>query len=235
MLVRGILGVVFRGCLKYMEYQRNIRREQVLRAEQALQSQEKRDRTRPSDYKRFIKKISVTKDGETADQVVYGLAEDKICDEEQYDSFYAVATNLDEPAEEIIRINHRRWEIEECFRIMKHEFDARPVYLRKDIRISAHFKICFIALILFRYMEKMLGHRYTFNQIIQGLKDIKFLKLKDSGFAPAYTRNDFTDSLHDAFGFHTDYEIISKAEMRNIISKTKKVNPYYTFKKLREP
>lgn len=208
--------------LKYRNYQRNIRAEQIARAEQALTSTEKRDRTRQSDYKRFITKVSVTENGEVAEKTAYGLDEDKIRDEAQYDGFYAVATNLDDPAPEIIRINHRRWEIEECFRIMKHEFDARPVFARKDVRITAHFTICFLALVLFRYLEKTLQNEYTCEQIIHELRKIKFLKLKDFGFTPAYTRNNFTDKLHEIFGLRTDYEILSKDSMRKIISRSKK-------------
>lgn len=208
--------------LKYMDYQRAIRNEQIARAEKALHSVEKRERTRQSDYKRFISKISVTENGEVAGTTFYTLNDDRISEEERYDGFYAVATNLDEPAEEIIRINHRRWEIEECFRIMKNEFDARPVYLRRDTRITAHFTICFLALVMFRYLEKALNHRFTCDTIIRGLKAIKFLKLEDAGFVPAYTRSDFTDALHEAFGFRTDYEILSKSAMRKIISLTKK-------------
>ena len=208
--------------LKYMDYQRSIRNEQIARAERALQSTEKRERTRQSDYKRFITRVPVTETGEVAGKTVYGLNEDRIREEERYDGFYAVATNLDEPAEEIIQINHRRWEIEECFRIMKHEFDARPVYLRRDARITAHFTICFLALVIYRHLEKLLQHKYTCDTIIRGLKSMKFLKLEDSGFVPAYTRSDFTDDLHEAFGFRTDYEILSKSTMRHIIGLTKK-------------
>ena len=208
--------------LKYRDYLRKIRSEQVARALKALESTEKRERTRQSDYKRFITKVPVTENGEIAEKTVYGLNEDKIREEERYDGFYAVATNLDEPASEIIRINHRRWEIEECFRIMKHEFDARPVYARKDVSVTAHFTVCFLALVLFRYLEKTLQHEYTCEQIIHELRKIKFLKVPDAGFVPAYTRNDFTDKLHDTFGFRTDYEILSKASMRKIISQTKK-------------
>ena len=208
--------------LKYMDYQRSIRNEQIARAEKALTSPEKRERTRQTDYKRFITKIPVTNDGEVAAKTVYGLNEDKIRDEERYDGFYAVATNLDDPAEDIIKINHRRWEIEECFRIMKHEFDARPVYVRKDTRITAHFTICFLALVLFRYLERMLGHKYTAEQIIRGLRSMKFLKCGDAGYTPAYTRSDFTDDLHEAFGFRTDFEISSKSRMRHILSIAKR-------------
>ena len=208
--------------LKYMDYQRQIRNEQIMRAEEALKSPEKRERTRQSDYKRFIKKISVTEKGEVAGKAVYELAREKIKEEEKYDGFYAVATNLDEESEEIIRINRRRWEIEECFRIMKHEFNARPVYLLREKRITAHFTICFLALVLFRYIEKKLGHQFTCEEIIKGLRDIKFLRVKDTGYIPAYTRNEFTDVLHETFGFRTDFEILSKSSVKKIISITKK-------------
>ena len=105
---------------------------------------------------------------------------------------------------------------------MKHEFDARPVYVRKDVRITAHFTICFLALVLFRYLEKKLGHKYTCEQIIAGLRKMKFLRVKDNGYTPAYTRNNFTDDLHEVFGFRTDYEILSKSKMRHIVSETRK-------------
>ena len=208
--------------LKYMNYQRNIRNEQIARAEKALASSDKKERTRQTDYKRFISRVPVTETGEIAGKAVYCLNEDKIHEEEQYDGFYAVATNLDDAAEDIIGINQRRWEIEECFRIMKHEFDARSVYLRKDNRVTAHFTICFLALVLFRYLERMLGHKYTAEQIISGLRRMKYFKCGDAGYSPAYTRSDFTDDLHAAFGFRTDYEILSKAKMRHILSMTKK-------------
>ena len=208
--------------LKYMDYQRSIRNEQIARAEKALASPKKNERTRQTDYKRFITRIPVTNDGEVASKTAYALNEEKIRDEERYDGFYAVATNLDDPPDEIIKINHRRWEIEECFRIMKHEFAARPVYVRRDTRITAHFTVCFLALVLFRYLEKMLGHRYTCEQIIYGLRNIKFVKLEEAGFVPAYTRTIFTDDLHEVFGFRTDYEILPKGTMRHIISLSKK-------------
>lgn len=208
--------------LKYMHYQRSIRNEQIARAQVALHAQEKKERTRQSDYKRFIRKTPITDNGEVAEKTIYELNEDKIQEEEQYDGFYAVATNLDESAESIIQINRRRWEIEECFRIMKHEFAARPVYLQRDNRIKAHFTTCFLALVLFRYLEKKLTRRFTCDQIIHGLRSIKFLKLKDVGFTPAYTRSNFTDALHEAFGFRSDFEILSKQSMRSLIAASKK-------------
>jgi transposase len=210
--------------LKYRSYQRNIRNEQIARAKRALISPEKSERTRQTDYKRFIHRIPVTGNGEVAEKTMYALNENKIREEESYDGFYAVATNLDDSPEDIIKINHGRWEIEECFRIMKHEFKARPVYLQRDIRIAAHFTTCFLALVIFRYLEKKLGPCFTCAQIVSGLRDMKFYKLNTDpcGFLPAYSRTEFTDALHDCFGFRTDYEIISHADMKRLIASTRK-------------
>ena len=107
---------------------------------------------------------------------------------------------------------------------MKHEFKARPVYLQRDARITAHFTTCFLALVLFRNLEKMLGHRFTCDQIISGLRDMKFYKLPldPSAYLPAYTRSELTDALHDSFGFRTDFTIISRSDMKRLISLTKK-------------
>lgn len=207
--------------LKYMDYTRNIRNEQIARAKKAICSGNDTDRIRQTDYKRFIVKSAVTKDGEIAENKVYTLNEDKIREEEIYDGFYAVATNLEDTPEKIISINKGRWEIEESFRIMKSEFQARPVYLRKDNRILAHFTTCFLALTVFRYLEKRLNNKYSCSQITNGLNDMKFLKFPDDGYVPAYTRTDFTDNLHNTFGFRTDYQILKNSAMRKIISQTK--------------
>lgn len=139
-----------------------------------------------------------------------------------YDGFYAVCTNLEGNPEEIVKINKRRWEIEECFRIMKCDFAARPVYVKRRERILAHFITCFIALILYRYLEKKLAHQYTISQIIPVLQDMNFLKYEGKGYQPGYTRTELTDALHKAFGFCTSKEIIPIKKMKNILSQTKK-------------
>jgi len=138
-----------------------------------------------------------------------------------FDGFYAVCTNLDDDATAITRINHRRWEIEECFRIMKSEFRARPVYLTRDDRIKAHFTTCFLALVLYRYLEKYLNEKFTSHEIISGLRDMNFYSVPAEGYIPTYTRTDFTDALHDVFGFRTDYQIVSLNEMKKIFKDTK--------------
>jgi transposase len=209
--------------IKHKNYQRKIRTEQINQAARSIENASaKIDQHGQNDYKRFIKKTGLTKDGEIADRSKYYLDESRIAQEEIYDGFYAVCTNLDGSSTDIIKINQRRWEIEECFRIMKSEFKARPVFLSRDDRIQAHFMTCFIALIIFRLLEQRLDEKYTCRDIIQGLREMNFLELKGDGFIPAYTRTDFTDAMHEAFGFRTDFQLITHKEIRNIYRKTKK-------------
>lgn len=207
--------------IKYYEYQRKIRNEQIARAEKAINSSQKSEKYRQSDYKRLITKTSITQDGEIADKKIYSLNAEKIAEEEKYDGFYCVATNLEDEVSEIIRANKKRWEIEESFRIMKTDFSARPVYLSRDDRITAHFTICFLALVLFRYFEKGMGHKYTCEQLLDSLKRIKFFKTQE-GYLPAYTRTDLTDDLHNTFGERTDFQITTFGDMKKIISFSKK-------------
>lgn len=210
--------------LKYRNYQRQIRNRQLERATKLIDTNPKSiGKKRQNDYKRFIDSTNVTSDGEVAEETLYALNEDTIAEESKYDGFYAVCTNLDEDAAEIARINSRRWEVEECFRIMKSEFKARPVYLQRDDRIKAHFTTCFLALTLYRYLEKHLDSQFTTTEIVSQLKDMNFYSVSGQGFIPTYTRTDFTDALHDTFGFRTDYQIVSDKEMKKIYKKTKKL------------
>lgn len=145
-----------------------------------------------------------------------------IAGEEIYDGFYAVCTSLADEAESIIKVNKRRWEIEECFRLMKSEFQARPVYLKRQERIVAHFITCFIALIMYRYLEKKLNNKYTCGQIIDTLQEMNFIKYAGKGYQPTYTRTEITDALHEAFGFCTSKQIVPIKNMKNICAMTKK-------------
>jgi transposase len=209
--------------VKYRDYQRQIRNRQLERATKLIENRPSvLKKKNQNDYKRFISSINVTSDGEIADKAVYNINDKAIADEEMYDGFYAVCTNLDDDAVAITKINHRRWEIEECFRIMKSEFKARPVYLSRDDRIKAHFTTCFLALTLYRYLEKRLGEKYTNHEIITGLRNMNFYSVPTEGYIPTYTRTDFTDALHETFGFRTDYEIVSTKQMKKIFKETKK-------------
>ena len=209
--------------LKYKFYQQNIRHNQLERAKNLIENNPSQlSHPRQNDCKRFISKTTITPDGEVAKKIVYSIDEEKIANEASFDGFYAVCTNLDESAYNIAKINHSRWEIEECFRIMKTDFEARPVYLKKDNRIKSHFMTCFISLIVFRYLEKKLNFKYTSADIIKTLRSMNLTAVGDEGFIPSYTRTDLTDSLHEAFGFRTDYQIISKKDMKKIFMLTKK-------------
>lgn len=209
--------------LKYKFYQQNIRQNQLERAKNLIENNPAQlSHPRQNDCKRFISKTTITPDGEIAKKVVYSIDEDKIANEANFDGFYAVCTNLDESAYNIVKINHSRWEIEECFRIMKTDFEARPVYLKKDNRIKSHFMTCFISLILLRYLEKKLNFKYTSTDIIKTLRSMNLTAVGEEGFIPSYTRTDLTDSLHEAFGFRTDYQIVSKKDMKKIFMLTKK-------------
>ena len=208
--------------IKYRDYQRKIRNSQIERAIKVVEANPlKLKSASQNDYKRFIEKTSVTQDGEIAEKHIYSIDFEVIAKEEVYDGIYAVCTNLEDEASEIIKINHRRWEIEECFRIMKSEFKARPVYLTRDDRIEAHFTTCFLALVLHRYLEKRLQNRFTCSEVIQGLRSMNFLEILGDGYVPTYTRTDFTDALHEAYGFRTDYQIIKTKLMKNIFKSTK--------------
>ena len=208
--------------IKYRDYQRKIRNRQIDRAIKVIEtSPSKLKKSHQNDYKRFIDKTSVTENGEVAEKDFYNLDLDIIAKEEIYDGFYGVCTNLEDEASEIIKVNHRRWEIEECFRIMKSEFKARPVYLTRDDRIEAHFTTCFLAIVIYRYLEKKLQNQFTCSEIIQGLRNMNFLEIPSDGYIPAYTRTDFTDALHEAYGFRTDYQIIKNKQMKKIFKETK--------------
>ena len=211
---------------KYKHYQRSIRNRQIERAQAIINSPNKKRRGKnQNDPSRLIKKSAVTSDGEIAEKAIYSLDTERIKEEEQYDGFYAVATNLDEDISEIIKINKRRWEIEENFRIMKSEFEARPVFVKRDDRIKAHFLTCYISLLIYRLLEQKIGGEYTCENIINSLREMKMTRIsKENGYIPSYTRTNLTDKLHEVFGFHTDYEYISKSSMRTLIKQTKTRN-----------
>ena len=210
---------------KYKDYQRNIRQGQIERAQELIKSGRYRQRSKnQNDPHRFIARDVMTADGETCTKEIPYLNTDAISEEEQYDGFYAVCTNLEEMSiDQIIRINKKRWEIEDCFRIMKTEFKARPVFLQREDRIKAHFLTCFIALFIFRILEKRLDERYTCEEIIRTLREMTMYRPGEKlGYMPSYTRTDLTDALHETTGFRTDYEILTDISMKRVIRNTRK-------------
>lgn len=208
--------------IKYRNYQRAVRGRQIVRAEKLAENPSSLSRKKENDPKRFVIQEHCTTDGEAAEKTITSLDQNRIDNEMKYDGFYAVCTNLEDDVSDIIRINQKRWEIEECFRIMKTEFKARPVYLSRRDRITAHFTTCFTALVIYRMLEKKLENRFTCEEIIGTLRDMNMLIAPGEGYIPTYTRTDLTDALHGAFGFRTDYQITSQKNMRKILNQTRK-------------
>ena len=212
---------------KYQEYLAYVRDRQVARA-QALLAKGKGATSKkksPNDAKRYIKAEHCTQDGELAQYESYSLNQEMIDQESRFDGFYAICTDLEDPAPAIIKLNGGRWIIENGFRIMKADFDARPVYVRRDDRIKAHFLTCFLALLIYKYLEKKVnrgGKHFTTSEIVDTLRGMDFLSIPGEGYVPTYTRTDLTDNLHGSAGFRTDCQIVTRQKMRSIISQTKK-------------
>lgn len=210
---------------KYKGYQRKIRSGQIQRAQKLIDSGKYKQRPKnQNDPHRFIYRATVTEDGEACSKEIVSLDTDAIREEERYDGFYAVCTNLEDmKVEEIVNINKKRWEIEECFRIMKTDFKARPVYLQTEEHIRAHFITCFLSLVIYRILEKKLGEAYTCEEILDTLRNMVMARPGEKlGYVPAYTRTDLTDALHETAGFRTDYQIITDVNMKKVIRASKK-------------
>lgn len=209
--------------IKYKKYLEHLREKDITLAQNAINNKSY-NKVNANNYKKYIKKNSFTNSGEVANNEYAYLDEEKINEEKKYDGYYAVCTNLEIETNKIIEINRNRWEIEESFRIMKSEFKARPVYLSKPDRIKAHFLTCYLALLIYRLLEKKLNATWTCNEIIEALRNMNFYKLKGQGIIPLYKRTDITDKLHEIAGFRTDNQIITTKKFKNIlkiISKSK--------------
>ncbi|MDF7638288.1 IS1634 family transposase [Lactobacillus sp. ESL0791] len=208
--------------IKYKLYEQEVRQRQFERAKQKVKTPSKLKAVNPNDPKRFIKQTATTKDGEVAAQKHFMIDTDKEEAEAQYDGFYAVCTNLEEDPLAIIKVNRSRWETEDSFRVMKSELRSRPVYLQREARISAHFLICFMALLVLRIIERKLKKHVSIHELITCLNEMKVVKLPSQGYTPTYERTDLTDALHEVFGFRTDYELIPEEKLKKIILQSKK-------------
>lgn len=214
--------------LKYRDYLRATRARQVERAADIIKKGRAGQYAKsPNDPKRFIQRQSCTADGELAQITSYALNQEMIEQEERFDGFYAICTDLEDAPGDIIHINGGRWMVEDCFRITKTELEARPVYLQRDDRIRAHFLTCFLALILYKYLAKKVNRgvrHFTVRQIIETLQDMNFVSVPGEGYIPSYTRTDLTNNLHGSAGFRTDTQIVSKQRMKSIIAESKKAS-----------
>lgn len=227
--------------IKYRDYLRNVRNGQIERAKKKISSADKGEKIKlsvnPNDYRRLIKEeVTTIKNekknskednslNETKSQskysYSYSIDQDIIKEEEKYDGYYGITTNLTGDIQEILNISKNRWEIEESFRILKTDFDSGTVHLSKEDRIKAHFLTCFISLLIHRILENKLNYKYTNTQIIEKLRNMEVFEEKGSGYSPAYVRDDLTDDLHEIFGFRTDFEIVSYENFKKIFQQIK--------------
>ena len=212
---------------KYREYLSYVRSRQISRAQALIASGRGNTSRRksPNDAKRYIKSEYCTPEGELAQIENFSLNQDMIDQESRFDGFYGICTDLEGSAPEIIKINGGRWIIENGFRTMKTDLRARPVYLKRDDRIKAHFLTCFLSLLLYKYLEKKVnrgGQHFPTSEIIGTLREMNFLSVSGEGYIPTYTRTDLTNNLHGSAGFRTDYQIVTMKQMRSIIALTKK-------------
>ena len=206
-------------CFKYFDYNRNIRNNQIERAKKSINSNNViRKGKNQNDPNRFIEEINSTSNGEVACEKIYSINEDLIKEEKKYDGYYALSTNLIGNIDDILKITKGRWEIEESFRIMKSDFLARPVNLSREDRIKAHFMTCFIALLIYRILEKKLDYNFTTKEILDTLRNMNITEIKGNGYIPSYERTDITDFIHDIYNFNTDTEIITYKKIKKIIN-----------------
>ena len=222
---------------KYQEYQHKLKTRQLDRARKTVEEVNKKNQNakkkkdiekikkthNQNDPRRFIKEVRTTDDGVVACNINYIIDEEIYKEEEKYNGLYGITTNLIDDTETIIKVIKGRWEIEESFRILKHEFDSGTVYLSNENRIKAHFMTCYLSLFMYRFLEHQLEDKYTVSEIIETLQKIILLEHKGKGFEPIYDRNDLTDALHVFLGINTDNEIISYKKIKEIFNTISKV------------
>lgn len=205
---------------KYAAYQQEILDKQIERAKKIIAHPASYKKSSINDVKRFIKNISFTKDGEIAECNKLSFDEEIYKKEQQFIGYYGLTTNLDDRPEEIVAINHNRWKIEQCFRIMKTDFKSRPVYHHKDERIKAHFLTCFLALLIFRLLQNRLKDKFTGTEILSTLRQMIYLKLPE-GYLPNFAPNDVIEELNAMLDMKTDFGVYSYKDMRYLINSSK--------------
>lgn len=208
---------------RFQKYQKKIRDKKLERARKLLKNPGKIGVSNQRDPRYYIKSMTATKDGEVADEKYYFIDEDKIKEEEKYDGFYAVATDLeDKDISLVINANKQRWEIEESFEIMKSELRTRPIYVSLDETIQGHLLTCFMALMIYRILEKKyLSSKYTCCELIDTLREMNITHIGGNNYIPSFKRTEITDDLAEIFGFQPAREILTQKYLKKF---TKVVN-----------
>ena len=215
--------IVTTYCGRLREYQRSVRERQLQRAMELIRQGKIRKGVNQNDVRRFIVVDSVTENGEIAEKKVFSIDRERFEEESEYDGFYAVTTDLDDDPGEIIRINRGRWEIEESFRIMKSDFDGRPVFVSREDRIRAHFLTCYLAFMIFRIIEQKLNKgdvRYTDPEILRTLRDYEAIDAES--FYVGAMEGKAVRALESTFGLVGSMTAFSKAQFRRLVARSKK-------------
>lgn len=215
-------SVIITFSRKMMEYQRTIRNRQIERAKKLLKNMDPETYKKgPSDVTRFIKRIQNGSDeGKTGKS--YGIDQALIDEEEKYDGYYAIATNLGESAKEIVSISSQRYKIEDCFRIMKTDFSGRPVFHHTREHITAHFMICYTALLIYRLLEKKLDDKemhFPIGPVIETLQNMAVTNIEDMCYKSTYTGSQVLTALNAVFDLQLDRQYYQPKELNKKIKK----------------
>lgn len=208
---------------KYALYQRQLRAQHMEKALEMIRRRSEKSRQTQQDPRRLISTVRCTDDGEVAQNTLMSLDTDLIEKEKAMDGLNCVATRLEDSVGDILHVNGFRYEIEHLFRVTKTEFDARPVYLRREDRIRAHFAICFVALLLLKAFQRQVNEgmdedsRYSSEQIISALAGMKYNVVRGTGYVPAYSATALRSRCCETANLPIDRQIVLNREMRQYV------------------
>lgn len=223
---------------KYKKYQKHIRDKKLERAEKLLSNPGKIEKSNPRNPRYYISEtVFETKTGEVVEKgKSYSIDYDKVAKEERFDGFYAVTTDLeDKDLGMILQVNRNRWEIEECFEIMKSELETRPIYVSRQEAIEGHLLICFTALLVYRIIEQLVGaEEFTCLEIFETLRRMDITHLKGPYYQPAFTRSPLTDKLTEIFGYQFQTELVDEKNLKKFNRNSKSKNITQFIKELKK-
>lgn len=220
---------------KQFEYQRAVRNRQIERAKKLLNDAKDPEEVKrgPNDVRRFIKRKKVKDQENLTVQDLYEINNERILEEEKYDGFYAIATNLEvlnsnlrvkkPEVLHVLSIMANRNVIEYDFRIMKTDFSARPVNHRLPPRILAHFMICYGALLIHRLMEKLLDdsnpEHFTVSDLTETIRNINVAPVDSKFHTALYTGSKILTALQKLTGIELDMQHYRPKDLDMIIKK----------------
>lgn len=203
---------------KYAKKQKKDRDKAIAKAKELIANPGRYTRATSIGAAGYVNNIKFSKEtGEIPDGLLLTLNEARIREEEKYDGYYSIVTSEKRLSDkEILDIYKGLWEIEDSFKIIKSEFKARPVYVKKDEHVEAHFLVCFVALVIMRVLEQMLRKKHTVRQIRNSLISYSCSYLEQNYYLFDY-RDDVIRSFESVFGFDLGKKIMSQAEIRKIL------------------